>query len=68
MFNMKLAVCFPCVRIVGLEPTRPFEHMPLKHACLPVPAYPHNAALSRLSPVLFAAGDLVEPAYFTGNV
>ncbi len=29
------------VREAGLEPARPNEHMPLKHACLPIPALSH---------------------------
>ena len=30
------------VGIVGLEPTRSYEHQHLKLACLPIPAYPHE--------------------------
>ena len=26
----------------GLEPSRDFSHMPLKHACLPIPALLHK--------------------------
>lgn len=26
----------------GLEPSRDFSHMPLKHACLPIPALLHG--------------------------
>ena len=29
------------VRSVGIEPTQVCTHMPLKHACLPVPPRPH---------------------------
>jgi hypothetical protein len=30
------------VRSVGIEPTQDYSHMPLKHACLPVPPRPHK--------------------------
>ena len=31
------------VRKAGLEPARPYGHMALNHACLPIPALPHVA-------------------------
>gem|GEM_PF-4761647 len=30
------------MRVMGLEPIRQYWHMPLKHACLPIPAHSHN--------------------------
>ena len=36
------------VRSVGIEPTQVCTHMPLKHACLPVPPRPHDYLLTYL--------------------
>src|SRR5690554_3878774 len=37
------------VRVMGLEPIRQFWHMPLKHACLPIPAHSHNIMMKQSS-------------------
>ena len=35
------------MRVMGLEPIRQYWHMPLKHACLPIPA--HSLNICRLT-------------------